>query len=126
VRNANNFGGSFPAYYTYHTTFPIGEIEIFPAIDAYSFFITVQDVIQEYTLNDTINLPNGYYPALQYELASVLASIYGNMEMVPQLEKMAKERIARVKRLNNRPRLLSHDGAIVGNQGWDIRTRGLS
>jgi len=124
IRNANSFGGTFPAYYTYHTTFPIGEIEIFPAIDSNPFFITVQNVLENYTLNDTIDLPNGYYPALQYELASVLAAIYGNMEMVPQLEKMAKERIARVKRLNNRPRLLSHDGTPLGNQGWDIRSRG--
>jgi len=58
------------------------------------------------------------------ELAAVLASIYGNLEMVPQLEKMAKERIARVKRLNNRPRLLGHDGTPIGNQDWDIRSRG--
>ena len=121
-RNVGAFTGGIPVYYTVHTTYPILEIEVFPAVDAFPFIVTSQNVVQAKTLNDTIDLPSGYYPALQYELAGILASIYGNMEMVPQLEKMAKERIARVKRLNNKPRRMSHDGTPIGSGYWDIYT----
>lgn len=121
-RNVGASTGGVPVYYTVHTTYPIMEIEIFPAVDAFPYIITTQNVVQAKTLNDFIDLPSGYYPALQYELASVLAAIYGNLEVVPQLEKMAKERIARVKRLNNKPRKLTHDGTPIGSGYWDIYT----
>jgi len=121
-RNASAMTGGIPIYYTVHTTYPIAEIEIFPATDAFPFFITSQNVVSAKTLNDTISLPAGYYPALVAELAVILAADYGNMEMIPQLEKTAKERLARVKRLNNRSRRMSHDGTPRGSGYWDITT----
>ena len=99
-------------------------IGILPAETGLTYRVDSQSVVQAKTLNDTIDLPMGYYPALQYELASVLAAVYGNAEMVPQLEKMARERVARVKRLNNKPRQLVGDYGQTA-RSWDIRTGGF-
>lgn len=119
-RNTGAYVGGIPIYYTVHTTFPIAEIEIFPAVDAFPYIITTQNVVSAKTLNDTIDLPAGYYPALVAELAVVLAGDYGNMEMIPLLQDRAAKTLARLKRLNNKPRRLSHDGTPRGSGYWDI------
>ena len=120
--NIRNIDTALPLYYSVETGYPDITITVHPGSNSYAYFITTQDVVTAKTLNDEIDLPMGYYPALQYELASVLAAVYGNMEMVPQLEKMATQRLARIKRLNNQPRLLSHEGTPIGAGYWDIYT----
>lgn len=117
-----NMQGS-ATYYAVFPTYPDMTIKLFPVETGLTYLVSSQVVVQAKTLNDQLNLPMGYAPALQYELASVLAALYGNAEVVPQLEKMAKERLARVKRLNNKPRHLTSD--IRPSVDWNIVTGGF-
>jgi len=121
-RNVSGATGGIPLYYTVHTTYPISQIEVFPNANSFPYIITSQNVVSAKTLNDTISLPSGYYPALVAELAVVLAGDYGNLEMVPLLEARAVKTITRLKRLNNKSRRLSHDGTPRGAGYWDITT----
>lgn len=122
VRNALN-QGVYSDYYSVYMDYPDITIKLYPYSDSDSYLITTQGVVPTFTLNDNINLPSGYFPALQYELASVLALNFGNVEMLPLLEKRALECISRVKRLNNKTRLLSQNGTPGrGATEFDIRS----
>lgn len=126
----NQFDNSFkstveqnrPYYFTYNSDYPISKIELYPISTGYKSQVSYQIVQSEFTLNDDINLPDGYYPALQYELAHVLAVHYGNFDVVAVLEKMAIERLARVKRLNNKTPILSKRGTPRSSYRYNVST----
>jgi|10_taG_2_1085330.scaffolds.fasta_scaffold54548_2 hypothetical protein len=111
-----------PAYYTYERNYPNTDITIYPTNSQYPIQITSQIVKSTYDINDDLELPGGYYPALQYELATILALNYGNLELVPGLEVIAKKRLAAVKRLNNKGRMLKPTGAPGRGRSYDIYT----
>ena len=109
-----------PAYYTYERNYPNTDITIYPNNTQYPVQVTAQIVKSTYDINDDLELPGGYYPALQYELATILALNYGNIELIPGLEVIAKKRLAAVKRLNNKGRRLKISGAPGRGRGYDI------
>ena len=112
----------YPYYFTYNAEYPISTIELYPISTGYRTQVSYQIVQNDFTLNDDINLPDGYYPALQYELAKVLAVHYGNFDVVPMLEKMSTERLARVKRLNNKTPILTKRGTPRANYRYNVNT----
>lgn len=121
IQNIKNGGG--PIYYTLIAGAENSVIKFYPTSSTYPITLTSQTVISNYTLNDEIQLPQGYYPALQAEMSVYLAQFYSNAEVLPGLEKMAVRALARIKRLNLKPRLLQTKGA-PGNaaRGFNIQS----
>lgn len=122
AKSTTNTGS--PKFYTTHSDFPNFSIELYPKVTPSNTVITYQYVQTAYGLNDEITLPDGYYPALQYELAATLALIYGNVEMVPMLEKKAMEKMTRIKRLNNKTRTMKIRGSVGMGGSYNIYTDG--
>jgi len=113
---------TYPSYASYRTDYPIGTIELYPMSNTSTFNITVQDQLGPYEINDELNLPNGYIPALEYELAVRAAIINGYLDKVQLLKKLATDAKKKVKRLHAKPRLLNSGSAINNRGKYDIYT----
>jgi hypothetical protein len=109
ISNIENAG--VPLYYSIVPGAENTTVRLYPANEAYPITLTAQTVVAEYGLNDAIQLPAGYYPALQSELSVYLAQYYSNYDALPKLTEMATKALGRVKRLNNHPRRLKVSGA---------------
>jgi hypothetical protein len=113
-------GFNWATYYTVRHDFPLMSIDVFPAVEG-TFQMTTEIVLGEFDINDSADLPNGYYPALQYGLAHLLALRYGNDSKIGVLDQTAEKYLKRVKQINSKPRLLSTRGRPKGSW-YNIRT----
>lgn len=109
-----------PVCFVYHSDFPDGEIELYPKpSNSYDIRIQTRDMVTEYTLDDTLDLPPGYTGYLEYALASILAVDYGSDPTA--LLSIATTRLANIKRQNVQPRKLRFEiGTEEGS--YDINT----
>jgi len=108
-RSRNTTIEGMPSVFVYRNEFPLGEINIFPKPDQnYDYEITYDYVNNELTLNDTIDLPSGYYGALEYGLAVILSARYGN-QLNPIITMEATNRKNKLLNLNNRGNQLRYD-----------------
>ena len=99
-----------PYLFTYRSDFPFSKIEIYPTPDSnYNFTMTSKFKQLEYGLNDTIDLPSGYYPMLQYNLALLLNIHYPNPAKYQMLQERAVQMLGAIKRLNSKPRDMKSD-----------------
>jgi hypothetical protein len=106
--------------YTVRTDYPLMTIEVFSSINA-DYRLSNEVVMGEYNLNDVINLPNGFFIALQYAVSEILASQYGG----PKLQEMARlalKYLNGIKRAQVNPQILSTRGAVRGsNRRYNVR-----
>lgn len=102
----------YAAYYTVRTDFPFLKVEYYPATSG-KFKMTSEITTGDYLLDDEIELPSGYYAAIQYGLAEVLALHYG-IENYPLIQQKAKEYLARVKKINQKSVQLATTGRPRG------------
>jgi len=104
-----------PGYFLYESTFPWGEVKVYPTPGAGTMLLRYQFKVEEYTLDDEISLPPGYYGTLQYQLAAILAIHYGIQ--APAIYNEARKRLARIKRLNssNKKNLINDFGRGRGH-----------
>ena len=88
--------------------------------------IFVDQIFQQFvTMNDTINLPQGYSMALRWCLAERLMPMYGKASptQIALIQKFAAQSKSTVKRTNMNPAIVSTyaDSLLVGRQkdaGW--------
>lgn len=63
--------------------------------------------IGNFLINDLLNLPDGYYPAIQYALAEILALHYGT-DNYAIIQAKAVQMLANIKRMNTQVTTLSY------------------
>lgn len=117
-----------PRLYYYEQTFPYGKVKLFPTPDkAYTMILSNRTVFNEYTaLDTTISLPQGYLPALKFNLAVDIAPEF-EMEPSITVQRRAMDTLKNVKRLNNLhrvPRMRYKSSQPGMNRRYDYRTGG--
>ena len=117
-----------PRIYYYEQTNPYGTVKIFPTPDKqYTMIIANRKVFTEYSsLTTTIDLPQGYLPALKYNLAVEIAPEF-EMEASPTVQRRAMNTLMNVKRLNNLhrvPRMTYKSSQPGMNRRYDYHTGG--
>ena len=116
--------GGLPSIYTYRTSFPNGTLEVHPKpMSDYPYKMTTRFKSVDYGLNDQIQLPSGYYPMYQYNLAKLLLIHYPNPEKFAIVAQEADTMLSRIKRQNNKVNKMKNDYSGGGGL-WDVRTDG--
>ena len=117
-RTSGNTG--VPSMAVYRQTFPLGELEFYPAIGgSYGVVIVSDSVSSEYEADDVLLFPRGYVPAVQWLLAEVLADMADLPS--PQVSARAAKMLNTIEALNATPSLLesdnsqSYSGGCVGD-----------
>lgn len=94
-------GSSIPRYYAYQATAPLGEIYIYPVPTGTQSITLVTDVdVPTYALYDVVLLPPGYMEAVKFSLSIRLAG-YDNKPVNPDVQRIASEAVAALKRNNS-------------------------
>lgn len=110
----------YPQFFTYRNDYPNGTIQLYPKpSDALSYRMVSKVITPSYTLNSDIDLPMGYYPAIQSGVAYQVALEQG----LPQVDRLKMDydmKLATVKRLNEKPRELSKRGTPMKLTQYDI------
>lgn len=75
-----------------------------PSSGSWAVKLTCNGSIQNYGIDDDINLPSGFAPTLQYGLASILCDINGLDN--PRIERTYNERLALLRTANSKPPLI--------------------
>lgn len=106
-----------PARFVYNPAFPAGEIILLP-IPSQSLTLRVSTTVRVGDLNvdSVVDLPPGYVPAIQWDLARILAPIY-HIPDTQDIALEAKRRIAVIKRLTDKTRHLTSGLAPLGQSG---------
>lgn len=95
--------GPWPKMVYYDTNVPLGTLYFWPVPTTSSeFHIWSDEVLVSLDMNDVVNLPRGYFLALQYSLAELLCSEYG-IAVPPDVKRFAKEYRDMVKSVNASP-----------------------
>lgn len=116
-----NQPGPWPKVMYYNTSFPLAQMIFWPVPSQNAEFHLWTDMVfsQFVDLTDTVTLPQGYFIALQTNLALLLAPEYG-VQPAPELVQMARSSKKALKSLNATPTDVStFDGAIVAGNGND-------
>ena len=113
-----NQPGPWPKIGFYNPTYPLATLIIWPVPQRnIEFHLWSEIVLSSVNLNTVLNLPRGYYLALQFALAELLCPEYG-MAVPPDIKRFAKEQKAVIKALNGNPQTETGvDGAIAANGG---------
>lgn len=118
--------GGFPFYYIVRTTYPLMEIEFYPKLGgSLDVVVTGEVALGQYTLDTEIALQDGYAPALEYKLAEILALRYGNVSY-EMIKAQAQQFLDRVKRINNKGKLVSKSGSIQSGARYNIYSDSLN
>jgi hypothetical protein len=118
--------GPWPKAVYYEPTETLGNIYVWPNPSQGEMHIFVDQIFQQFTsINDTVNLPQGYTMALRWCLAERLMPMYGKASptQISMIMKYAAQGKSTVKRTNMRPPIVSTyaDSLLVGRQkdaGW--------
>ena len=118
--------GPWPKAVYYEPTETLGNIYLWPNPSQGEMHIFVDQLFQQFfSINDTINLPQGYTMALRWCLAERLMPMYGKASptQIAMITKFAAQSKATVKRTNMNPAIVSTyaDALLVGRQkdaGW--------
>jgi len=118
--------GPWPKAVYYEPTETLGNIYVWPNPSQGEMHIFVDQIFQQFvSINDTINLPQGYAMALRWCLAERLMPMYGkaSQTQIAMINKFAAQGKSTVKRTNMRPPIVSTyaDSLLVGRQkdaGW--------
>lgn len=116
VKGQTGFGTDQVQYYLYVNEFPLGKITLWPvpaAIFPITFSIS-RTLSQVATAATVMNFPPGYINAFVYQLAPMLAPLFGRP--VPEdVRRDGEKYFADVKRLNRRPVVMNYDVALTNN-----------
>lgn len=114
IKNLN----AFPQYIYYDTTFPVGNIYVWPVPNnQYQIFVTVMVQLQSFqNLSDQIILPPEYLDAMQWNLADRITAMYG-MPQNPQITKYAEASMRAIEEVNSQIPLLHMPVALRGKSG---------
>lgn len=106
-----------PGYYTYYNNFPFGKIVFNALLDSnYDFTIKYRADVRELALDNQVDLPDGYYHALLYNLADHLQLDYGlNDPAITMKAMQAKESITKY---NYKPSVLRN----YNTGTWDFES----
>jgi hypothetical protein len=109
---------AFPQYVYYDTTFPVGNIYVWPVPNnQYQIFLTVMVQLQSFqNLSDQIVLPPEYLDAMQWNLADRITAMYG-MPQNPQITKYAEASMRAIEEVNSQIPLLHMPIALRGKSG---------
>jgi len=118
--------GPWPKAVYYEPTETLGNIYVWPNPSQGEMHIFVDQIFQQFvSINDTVNLPQGYAMALRWCLAERLMPMYGkaSQTQIAMINKFAAQGKSTVKRTNMRPPIVSTyaDSLLVGRQkdaGW--------
>ena len=100
--------GGDPAYFRYLATSPLGTLDVYPApTDGNSYYLGANVQGAQYEFADDLGLPTAYESALRYSLAVLMGDSIG--KDVAALRAQAEKMVARVKRGNDRPRVLVNE-----------------
>lgn len=95
--------GPWPKFAYYNTSYPLAEIYFWPVpSQGAEFHMWTDMVFNSLALTDTLSMPQGYYLALQYNLAVLLAPEYG-IEPPQSVAKIAASMKRTIKSLNSTP-----------------------
>lgn len=113
-----NQPGPWPKIGFYNPTYPLATLIVWPVPQRnIEFHLWSEIVLTSMSLATPLNLPRGYYLALQFALAELLCPEYG-MAVPPDIKRFAKEQKAIIKALNGNPQAETGvDGAIAANGG---------
>lgn len=106
---------SFPGYIFLDTAYPQGTIYPWPVPQAsiYEIHVLMKDALNQFvTIQDTINLPEEYLPALEYNLAIRLFPTYG-LPVDPDIKALAKDAMNVIKVENTQIARLTMPEALV-------------
>jgi len=117
--------GTWPTDLYYNASFPLGTIYLYPigtSVDR-TLVLDLPVPVSSFTDADTvISLPPGYEKTLRYNLAKELCAEYGR-PVDPVVAEMAVKTMTHIKTMNERPRLLRCDPALLGRYGgYDIKS----
>ena len=118
--------GPWPKALYYEPTETLGNLYVWPNPAQGEMHLFVDQLFQRFTtINDTINLPQGYNMAMRWCLAERLMPMYGKASptQIAMITKFAAQGKSTVKRTNLRPPVVSTyaDALLVGRQkdaGW--------
>jgi hypothetical protein len=98
-----NQPGPWPKLAYYDMQYPLATLYVWPVPTApYEFHLWTDQTFADVGLNDTFSMPQGYFLALQYNLAVLLAPEYG-IEPPPTVLRLAKSMKATLKATNANP-----------------------
>lgn len=118
--------GPWPIAAFYNPTMPLGNIFFYPnpsmGAECHLWTDTILNHIS--TINQPLNLPQGYSRMLKWMLAREICTEYG-FPLIPAIEKLAQESWDMVKSLNQVPLPISaFDAALIrptrGNAAWHL------
>ncbi|KVF35778.1 packaged DNA stabilization gp4 family protein [Burkholderia vietnamiensis] len=112
---------SFPSYAFYDSTFPLGNLFMFP-VPNNSFelhIVTLEALPQFVTPADDITLPPEYMAAIRYSLACYLAPSY-QLEPQPVLVRLAMNAKRVIKRMNLQIQSMSMPRGLATKQRYNI------
>lgn len=115
-----NQPGPWPKMAFYNAGIPLGTLTVWPVPSAsIEFHLWSDAVFASLGLSDTVNLPRGYFLGLQYSLAELLCSEYG--QPVPaDIRRFADSFRKTLKAANANPQSDAKiDPALVANGGTD-------
>ena len=110
--------GTFPWLIYYDPTYPLGNVYAWPVPQAnnYSLYIQLKvPLLPAATLGDTINLPDEYQAALDYNLQVRLRAAY-RLAPDPVIIGLAKDAMNVVRGANTQIATLRMPRALIGNQ----------
>ena len=110
----------YPVYYVVRTDYPLMKIELYPKMTAnLDVVVSGRVALGDWTLDTEVLLPDGYAPFLEYKLAEILALRYGNVSY-ELIKSQAQDYLNRIKRINNKGRMISKRGTIQTRGRYDI------
>lgn len=106
----------WPTQLWYNTTYPFGTISFYgQPVGGGELHLFTDTILQNLTLHQTFDLPQGYSRALKWLLARELAPQFG-FPVTPAIEAACKESWSVIKALNAQPVPESKfDGELLGN-----------
>jgi hypothetical protein len=113
--------GAEPRYYIVRGDYPITTIQLYPLTSVANFKVTAEKQAGPYVFDDVVQLPGGYIPALEQELAYRIAVMNGATEKLQMLREMAKSSLSKIKRINDKPVVLNNNASYGGNR-YNINT----
>lgn len=115
---------SYPSFIYFNRLFPDGVIELYPIpSDAYTLHLQVIPQLVKYTNgSDEIDLPEGYYDAMVYNLATRIGPEYKLPDTFGKTEALAVETMKWIKTVNgtNTPILRSEATGLINNNGFNV------
>lgn len=104
-----------PSIIFYDPQFPLGILNVYPQpLLAYKLYFDSRLQLAQFpNLTSTVTLPPGYEAAIENNLCVELKPFFKTARLDPDIQKLADDTFAEIKRTNMRPIIAEFDDAIV-------------